>query len=265
MRLIDTHTHLDFPDFDADRPRLLANAAARGVERMVVLGVYQDNFQRVWDLACANEGVYAALGLHPIYLEQHRPEHLAQLRDWLERLRGDPRLCAVGEFGLDFYLPELDPARQQALFEAQLQLACDFELPSLLHVRRSHAQVIATLKRYKPARAGIIHAFAGSYEEAREYIRLGFKLGLGGAGTWPQALRLRKTLPRLPLDSVVLETDAPDMAPAMFPGQRNSPEHLPEIAVALAEVMGIEPGLLAEASSRNACEVFGWQSDTHPV
>lgn len=258
MRLIDTHTHLDFPDFDADREQLLANAAARGVERVVVLGVYQENFQRVWDLACRNDRIFAALGLHPIYLDQHRPEHLVQLREWLERLHGDPRLCAVGEFGLDFYLPELDPARQQALFEAQLQLACDFALPSLLHVRRSHAQVIATLKRYKPARAGIIHAFAGSYEEAREYIKLGFKLGLGGAATWPQALRLRKTLPRLPLESVVLETDAPDMAPAMFPGLRNSPEHLPEIARALAEVMGIEVEALAEASSRNACEVFGW-------
>ncbi|WP_252090236.1 TatD family hydrolase [Pseudomonas sp. MWU13-3659] len=258
MRLIDTHTHLDFPDFDADREQLLDNAAAHGVERVVVLGVYQENLQRVWDLACRDQRVYAALGLHPIYLDQHRPEHLVQLREWLERLHGDPRLCAVGEFGLDFYLPELDPARQQALFEAQLQLACDFALPSLLHVRRSHAQVIATLKRYTPARAGIIHAFAGSYEEAREYIRLGFKLGLGGAATWPQALRLRKTLPRLPLESVVLETDAPDMAPAMFPGQRNSPEHLPAIAGALAEVMGVEVGLLAEASSRNACEVFGW-------
>ena len=258
MRLIDTHTHLDFPDFDADREQLLTNAAAHGVERVVVLGVYQENLQRVWDLACRDQRVYAALGLHPIYLDQHRPEHLVQLREWLERLHGDPRLCAVGEFGLDFYLPELDPARQQALFEAQLQLACDFALPSLLHVRRSHAQVIATLKRYKPARAGIIHAFAGSYEEAREYIKLGFKLGLGGAATWPQALRLRKTLPRLPLESVVLETDAPDMAPAMFPGQRNSPEHLPEIAGALAQVMGVEVEALAEASSRNACEVFGW-------
>lgn len=258
MRLIDTHTHLDFPDFDADRQRLLANAAALGVERMVVLGVYQDNWQRVWDLACSTPNLHAALGLHPVYLDQHRPEHLAQLRDWLQRLQGDPRLCAVGEFGLDFYLPELDKGRQQALFEAQLQLACDFALPALLHVRRSHAQVIATLKRYKPARAGIIHAFAGSYEEAREYIRLGFKLGLGGAATWPQALRLRKTLPRLPLESVVLETDAPDMAPSMFPGVRNSPEHLPQIASALAEVMGLEADRLAEASTQNACELFGW-------
>jgi len=258
MRLIDTHTHLDFPDFDADRPRLMADAAARGVERMVVLGVYQANFQRVWDLACSDARIHAALGLHPIYLEQHRPEHLVQLREWLERLRGDPRLCAVGEFGLDYYVETLDKQRQQALFEAQLQMACDFDLPALLHVRRSHAQVIATLKRYKPARAGIIHAFAGSYEEAREYIKLGFRLGLGGAGTWPQALRLRKTLPRLPLESIVLETDSPDMAPVMFAGERNSPEHLPEIAQALAEVIGIEVELLAEATSKNACELFGW-------
>jgi len=258
MRLIDTHTHLDFPDFDADRPRLMANAAARGVERMVVLGVYQANFQRVWDLACSDAPIHAALGLHPIYLDQHRPEHLVQLREWLERLRGDPRLCAVGEFGLDYYVETLDQQSQQVLFEAQLQMACDFELPALLHVRRSHAQVIATLKRYKPARAGIIHAFAGSYEEAREYIKLGFRLGLGGAGTWPQALRLRKTLPRLPLESIVLETDSPDMAPVMFAGERNSPEHLPEIAQALAEVIGIEVELLAEATSKNACELFGW-------
>jgi len=258
MRLIDTHTHLDFPDFDADRPHLMANAAARGVERMVVLGVYQANFQRVWDLACSDARIHAALGLHPIYLDQHRPEHLVQLREWLERLRGDPRLCAVGEFGLDYYVETLDQQRQQVLFEAQLQMACDFELPALLHVRRSHAQVIATLKRYKPARAGIIHAFAGSYEEAREYIKLGFRLGLGGAGTWPQALRLRKTLPRLPLESIVLETDSPDMAPVMFAGERNSPEHLPEIAQALAEVIGIEVELLAEATSKNACELFGW-------
>lgn len=258
MRLIDTHTHLDFPDFDADRSQLLANAAARGVQRMVVLGVYQANFQRVWDLACTEGGVYAALGLHPVYLDQHRPEHLQQLREWLTRLQGDPRLCAVGEFGLDYYLEGLDKQRQQALFEAQLQLACDFALPALLHVRRSHAQVIATLKRYKPARGGVIHAFAGSYEEAREYIKLGFCLGLGGAATWPQALRLRKTVARLPLDSIVLETDSPDMAPAMFAGQRNSPEHLPEIAQALAELIGIAPEALAQASSRNACELFGW-------
>lgn len=258
MRLIDTHTHLDFPDFDHDRPALLAEARAAGVEEMVVLGVYQDNWQRVWDLVCSDPKLYAAFGLHPVHLDQHRPAHLRELGDWLNRLRGERQLCAVGEFGLDYYLPELDRERQQQLFEAQLQLAVDFNLPALLHVRRSHAAVIATLKRYKLARGGIIHAFAGSFEEAREYHRLGFKLGLGGAATWPQALRLHKVLPQLPLDSLVLETDSPDMAPAMFPGVRNSPAHLPQIAEALAQVIGIEVEQLAQVSTHNACEVFGW-------
>lgn len=258
MRLVDTHTHLDFPDFDADRSEVLGQARRAGVERMVVLGVYQDNWQRVWELVKSDPQLYAAFGLHPVYLEQHRPEHLLALGDWLTRLRGDRQLCAVGEFGLDYYVAELDRERQQALFEAQLQLAVDFDLPALLHVRRSHADVIARLKRFKLARGGIVHAFAGSYEEAREYRRLGFRLGLGGAATWPQALRLRKVLPRLGLDGVVLETDSPDMAPAMYAGVRNSPVHLPQIAVALAEVMGVAPQVLAEASTRNACELFGW-------
>ncbi|MDZ5604820.1 TatD family hydrolase [Pseudomonas sp. RP23018S] len=258
MRLIDTHTHLDFPDFDADRAALLAEARASGVERVVVLGVAQANWQRVWNTVCAQPGLHAALGLHPVYLDEHRDEHLAQLRDWLGRLQGDPRLCAVGEFGLDFYLPELDRQQQQGWFEAQLRIAQDFDLPVLLHVRRSHAEVIATLKRIRVRRGGIIHAFAGSYEQAREYIKLGFLLGLGGAATWPQALRLRKTLPRLPLDSLVLETDAPDMPPAMFPGLRNSPVHLPQITAALAEVMGVDAERLAHACTRNACALFGW-------
>ncbi|MGH8357303.1 MAG: TatD family hydrolase, partial [Pseudomonas sp.] len=178
--------------------------------------------------------------------------------DWLTRLNGHRQLCAVGEIGLDYFLEQLDRERQQSLFEAQLKLAVDFQLPALLHVRRSHAAVIATLKRIRLPRGGIIHAFAGSQEEAREYIKLGFKLGLGGAATWPQALRMHKVIARLPPESVVLETDSPDMAPVMYPGQRNSPEHLPDICAALAERMGISSSALAEASTRNACELFNW-------
>lgn len=259
MQLIDTHTHLDFPDFDADRPQLLARSRALGVEKMVVLGVYQSNWQRVWDLVQTDSQLYAAFGLHPVYLNEHRPEHVVELGQWLSRLAGHPQVCAVGEIGLDYFLPELDREGQQHLFEAQLQLAADFALPALLHVRRSHAQVIATLKRFKLQRGGIVHAFAGSREEAREYIKLGFKLGLGGAATWPQALRLRKVIVDLPLDAIVLETDSPDMAPAMYPNQRNSPQHLPDICRALAEVMGISPDALASASTTNACELFGWK------
>ena len=258
MELIDTHTHLDFPDFDADRPALLAESRALGVRQMVILGVYRDNWQRVWDLVQSDPDLHAALGLHPVYLDQHQPDDVVLLREWLSRLAGHRQLCAVGEIGLDYYIPTLDRERQQALFEAQLQLAVEFELPALIHVRRSHADVIATLKRMELKRAGIIHAFAGSFEEAREYIKLGFKLGLGGAATWPQALRMHRVLAKLPLDSVVLETDSPDMAPAMFPGQRNSPAHLPAICEALAGIMAISPERLAEASTANARQLFNW-------
>lgn len=264
MHLIDTHTHLDFPDFDADRAAVLARSRARGVERLVVLGVHQANWQRVWDLAQAEDSLYAAFGLHPVYLAEHHPEHLNELRDWLTRTAGHRKLCAVGEIGLDYFLDTLGREQQQQLFEVQLKLAIEFELPALLHVRRAHAATIATLKRLKPARGGIIHAFAGSLEEAREYLKLGFKLGLGGAPTWPQALRLRKVVAQLPLDAIVLETDAPDMAPAMHPYQRNSPEYLPEICTAIAELRGISPVELASASSRNAAILFGWNPDDTP-
>ena len=258
MELIDSHTHLDFPDFDEDRQALLTESRALGVRRMVVLGVYQANWQRVWDLVLADPDLHAAFGLHPVYLDEHRPEDLRELGDWLTRLAGHRQLCAVGEIGLDYFIETLDRERQQALFEAQLQLAVDFNLPALIHVRRSHAAVIATLKRFKLKRAGIIHAFAGSQEEAQEYIKLGFKLGLGGAATWPQALRMHRVLAQLPLESVVLETDSPDMAPAMFPGERNSPAHLPAICAALADIMAISPERLAAASTANACELFNW-------
>jgi TatD DNase family protein len=258
MRLIDTHTHLDFPDFDADRAELLARCRDLGVEKLVVLGVDQPSWTRLWDLVQADAGLYAAFGLHPAFLDSHRPEHLHALHDWLQRLAGHRQLCAVGEFGLDYFLEQLDRERQQVLFEAQLRLAVEFELPALLHVRRAHAQTITTLKRFKLKRGGIIHAFAGSVEQAREYLKLGFKLGLGGAATWPQAVRLRKVITQLPLEALVLETDSPDMAPAMHPHQRNSPEYLPDICANLAELMGIAAEDLAAASSRNAEELFGW-------
>ncbi|GIZ11655.1 TatD family hydrolase [Pseudomonas sp. NCCP-436] len=259
MRLIDTHTHLDFPEFDADRAAVLAQSQKLGIEQMVVLGVDQGHWQRLWQLVEASECLHAALGLHPVYLNSHHPAHIEALRHWLERLAGHPRLCAVGEFGLDYFLEQLDRQRQQELFEAQLQLAVEFDLPALLHVRRAHAATIATLKRIRPPRGGIIHAFAGSLEEAREYIRLGFRLGLGGAATWPQANRLRRVVAALPLEAIVLETDAPDMAPAMHPHQRNSPQFLPDICRELAALRDMSPQALAEASSRNAEVLFRWR------
>ncbi|MBA1303779.1 TatD family hydrolase [Stutzerimonas stutzeri] len=259
MQLIDTHTHLDFEMFDDDRAQVIARARNAGVERIVVLGVHAANWQRVWQLACDEPSMHAALGLHPVFLEEHQDAHVQQLRDWLERLRGEPKLCAVGEIGLDYYIDNPDIERQQRLLEAQLALAADFSLPVLLHVRRAHAPMIATLKRYKLERSGVIHAFSGSWEEAREYLRLGFRLGLGGAGTWPQAQRMHRVLRQLPLEAIVLETDAPDIPPAGHAGERNSPELLPEICRRLADLKGIDAHALAAASYRNSCELFGWR------
>ena len=258
MRLIDTHTHLDFDPFDPDRGEVLARCREAGVERLLVLGVHQANWARVWQLATDEPAVYAALGLHPVFLQDHQAGHIDDLRDWLVRLRGQDKLCAIGEIGLDYYIEDPDKARQQQLLEAQLELADEFELPVLLHVRRAHAQMIATLKQRKLKRAGIAHAFSGSWEEAREYIKLGYKLGLGGAGTWPQAHRMHRVLQQLPLDSIVLETDAPDITPHSHAGQRNSPEFLPDICRELAALKGISPEQLSEASYRNSCELFGW-------
>jgi len=259
VQLIDTHTHLDFEMFDDDRAQVIARARNAGVERIVVLGVHAANWQRVWQLACDEPSVHAALGLHPVFLEEHQDAHVQQLRDWLERLRGEPKLCAVGEIGLDYYIDNPDIERQQRLLEAQLALAADFSLPVLLHVRRAHAPMIATLKRYKLERSGVIHAFSGSWEEAREYLRLGFRLGLGGAGTWPQAQRMHRVLRQLPLEAIVLETDAPDIPPAGHASERNSPELLPEICRRLADLKGIDAHALAAASYRNSCELFGWR------
>ena len=255
---IDTHTHLDFPDFDSDRPAVLADSYQLGVRRLLLMGVTRDNWEPLWALVENDPRLYAAFGLHPVFLDQHREEDLQHLRDRLQQHTGDPRCCAVGEFGLDYFIEHPDRERQQALFEAQLQIAADIELPVLLHVRRAHAPVIAALKRYQLRRAGIIHAFSGSAEEAREYIRLGFKLGLGGAATWPQAKRMHRVIAQLPAHSLVLETDSPDMAPAFHPYQRNSPQNLPRICAELAALRGESAEQLARQCLHNTCELFDW-------
>lgn len=253
---IDTHTHLDFSDFDADRDALLADCVRMGVTRILLMGVTQGNWERIWQLVESSEHYFAAFGLHPIY--QHLDSDVQQLRERIEQHAGDPRCCAVGEFGLDYFIDNADRERQQRLFEAQLQIAADANLPALLHVRRAHAPVIATLKRFKLRRGGIVHAFSGSYEEAREYIRLGFKLGLGGAATWPQAKRMQRVIPLLPADSLVLETDSPDMPPAFSNQQRNTPQNLPRICAELAALRGEPAEQLARQCLHNTCELFNW-------
>jgi len=256
--LIDTHNHLDYPDFDAERSALLAECARLGIARQVLIGVERSQWPQLWRVATRHDGLQAAPGLHPCYLHRHQDDDLAALRAFCLEHRADARLCALGEIGLDYFIEAPDKPRQAWFFEQQVRLAMELELPVLLHVRRAHADVAKILKRLKPPRAGIAHAFSGSYEEAREYLRLGFKIGLGGAPTWSQAKRLQRVLPQLPLDAIVLETDAPDMPPAMHPDVRNSPTHLPAICAALAPLWNVSAETLADATTRNACAVFGW-------
>lgn len=250
--LIDTHCHLDVEEFDPDRAQVLAAARAAGLVGIVIPAIHAAGWPRLLRLCAAAADLYPALGLHPVYLAQHRPEHIADL----ERALADSRPLAVGEIGLDFCQEGLDPARQQALFEAQLVLARSAGLPVLLHARKAHDQVLATLKRLR-VRGGIAHAFNGSLQQAGKYLDLGFCLGFGGMLTFERSLRLRPLARALPIEAIVLETDAPDLTVATHRGSRNSPAYLPEVLSALAEVRDADPAELAAQTSRNAREVLG--------
>lgn len=262
MLLIDSHCHLDFPAFDHDRAAVLARSQALGVKKIIVAGVTRQHWPRLWATVEHSPGLYGALGLHPYFLAEHQEHDIQALQEQLTKYAGHRKLCAVGEIGLDFFLKDLDRARQIDLFEQQLSLAVDFNLPVIIHARRANAQITACLKTAKLPRAGIIHAFSGSYEEAMEYIKLGFLLGFGGAATWSRATRLQSVLRRLPLEQIVLETDSPDMPPAWLAGERNSPEQLPRICQHLADIYGISSQELAAQTTANVQRLFGWNSST---
>jgi TatD DNase family protein len=254
MELIDSHCHLDVADFDADRANVLQRARERGVRGIVVPGVTAAGWDGLWQLCEGEPDLYPALGLHPVYLDTHTPTDLERLRAWLADSQRRP--VAVGEIGLDYYVAALDRERQQALFEAQLELAREAELPVLLHVRKSHDQVLATLRRIRVP-GGIAHAFNGSLQQARQYGELGFRFGFGGMLTYERSSRLRALARELPAEAIVLETDAPDMVVEGHRGERNSPEYLPQVLSALAAVRGEPEAVLAAQTSANARAVLG--------
>jgi TatD DNase family protein len=244
---IDTHCHLDAREFGAGSlpPALDAarSAGERGVGMIVIPAVERGNFDVVRDLAAGAPNLSYALGIHPICVPRATDDDLALLREKVEAAMDDPRFVAIGEVGLDFFIPMLcEPAmrdKQERFFRAQLRIARDFGLPVLTHVRRSQDQVLKHLRQVRPP-CGIAHAFNGSFQQAQVFMDLGFHLGFGGAMTFTRALQIRRLATRLPLASIVLETDAPDIAPAWVHPGRNSPDQLPAIGHALAELRGIE-------------------------
>ncbi len=269
---IDTHCHLDANEFEGESKAVRARAAACGVMHCVIPAVHPANFDAVKRLAHQGDDSYA-LGIHPLYVKDAQESDLALLEGELNRCMGDDRLVAVGEIGLDFFLPELceSPLRekQEHFYREQLKLARLFGLPVILHVRRSadrllkHLRELRDLNPSKAAWSGIAHAFNGSEVQANAFIKLGFKLGFGGAVTFGRALQLRRLASQLPLDAVVLETDAPDIAPEWLyktvaerlSGQEqrvNEPAQLPQIAQVVAGLRNISLGSLSTASTANA-------------
>lgn len=248
---IDTHCHLDAAEFDADRDAVYAAAVAGGVYTLVVPAVSRDNFAAVAATCERYPGCLPAWGLHPMYIDVHHPEHLADLRAQIEAQRP----VAIGEIGLDLFV-DLDYAAQEFYCVEQLKIARDHDLPVLLHCRRANDQLVKHLRRIG-VRGGIAHAFNGSTQQADAFIKLGFKLGFGGAFTWPRANNLRRLAAELPLDAIVLETDSPDIPPVWIGRGRNAPGELPRIAQVLAELRGIDVDTVAQATTRNARELFG--------
>ena len=249
--LIDTHCHLDAAEFDADREAVHAAARAAGVETIVVPAVEVSAFARTRETVSRYPGCVAAYGIHPLYVMQAADDDLAALRQWLLA----ERPVAVGEIGLDLYVAGIDSARQEHFFVEQLRLARDFDLPVLLHVRRAVDAVLKQLRRFK-VRGGIAHAFNGSRQQADEFIKLGFALGFGGAMTYDGSTRIRELARHLPLEAIVLETDAPDIPPAWLNGGRNTPAELPRIAAVLAELRELPVAELAQRTAANARAVL---------
>lgn len=256
---IDSHCHLDAPEFDADRDAVAARARAAGVAALVLPAVLPEHFDTVRALAHHHGGFYA-LGIHPLYVERAGADALERLGDALEAQRDDPRLVAVGEIGLDHFVPGLDRERQQQMYLEQLRLARRFELPVILHVRRSADGLLAGLRRL-PVPGGIAHAFNGSGQQAASFVEFGFRLGFGGAATFDRALQIRRLAAELPLPAIVVETDAPDIPPhwlyrtaaerAAGARVRNEPAELPRIGAAIAALRGMAAADFAEATSAN--------------
>lgn len=263
MELIDSHCHLDLPVFDADREQVLQRCGAAGVGHIVVPAIAAQGWQGLAALCDAHPNLSPAYGLHPMFMHQHqgdsrdrsRPGDIKRLDHWLQQHSA----VAVGEIGLDFWDKSADQSGQTALFEAQLALAAHHQLPVLLHVRKAHDQVLKLLQRHRPP-GGIAHAFNGSLQQAQRYIELGFCLGFGGMLTFERSSKLRALAAALPMDALVLETDAPDMTVAAHRGERNSPEYLPDVAAALAQLRGSaveEIGSLTTANVRRVLRMDG--------
>ncbi|MEF3088446.1 metal-dependent hydrolase [Enterobacter sp. 10-1] len=255
LQFIDTHCHFDFPPFAHDEVESIARAAREGVTQIIVPATEADNFPRVLALASQHDALYAALGLHPIVIERHDESSLQRLEACLQQRSA--KVVAIGEIGLDLYREDPQFDRQQALLEAQLRLAKRYDLPVILHSRRTHDKLAMLLKKHALARTGVVHGFAGSLQQAERFVQSGYKIGVGGTITYPRASKTREVMSRLPLSALLLETDAPDMPLNGFQGQPNRPEQAARVFATLCELRQEPADVIAHALLSNTKALFG--------
>ncbi|MFC4259345.1 TatD family hydrolase [Marinobacter lacisalsi] len=257
MRLVDAHCHFDFAGFEGSRGEIWSRARQVGVERLVIPGVRQQDWDRVIRVASECEHWWYCLGIHPWYVDEHDEGALTELK---RRLRqSGPKCVAVGECGLDRLHGSLE--RQMPWFEAQVDMAVELDLPLIIHSVRTHDEVIGVLRRKRPGMPVLVHGFSGSYEQGRALVELGCFLGIGGVITHDRARKTRSAVARLPVDHLVLETDAPDMAPAGVAKGENEPANLRQILTSLAELLESGQAELAAALKRNVHRLYRWPVD----
>jgi TatD DNase family protein len=249
--LVDTHAHLDDRSFENDRSEMFDRAAEAGVSRWIVPAIDRGNWETIQILCSSREGAFPAYGLHPLLIDAHRDAHLAELPDWLD----GHGAIAVGEIGLDFYVYGLDPARQREIFVRQLEIAREHDLPVIVHARRAFEETIHTLRRFKGLR-GVVHSFSGSEEQARQLFDLGFHLGIGGPVTYDRANRIRRVVAAMPLEWLLLETDAPDQPCAHHRGERNEPAFMTDVLDTISSLRDESAEDIAAATTANAVRLF---------
>lgn len=249
--IIDSHCHIDFDAFDADRDDIMARAHQAGIQHIIVPAITSASWPRVKNVCEQYPGLHPAYGLHPYFLDQHKDNDLTALAQWIKT----EQPIAVGECGLDYFLKELDRNRQLYYFEAQLALASQYDLPVIIHARKATQQVIEQLKNYPDLR-GMIHSYSGSLEQAMQLADMGFYLSFGGAITYERATKLRAVASQMPDHVLLIETDAPDQPPSQHHGTRNQPDYITEVIDTLAELRNLSQQQIMDITSRNTRALF---------
>jgi len=261
LNLIDTHCHLDLSIFDPDRDAVLQRAVDNAVSEIIIPAISVDNWLKIKSLTAKHSNLYPAYGLHPMFMSQHKPQDLYHLEQWLQ----SENAIAVGECGLDFFIfnqktnVEQAKSAQQYLFHGQLALAQQYKLPVIIHSRKSLDLVLKEIRQYSDLQ-GVIHSFSGSEQQAYQLIDQGFYLGFGGPITYTRAKKLRHLVATLPLNALLLETDAPDQPDARHYRQRNEPAFLFGILEMIAKLRGISTQEVGNVTTANAKQLFKFSS-----